>query len=71
MVAARDRHLHADVVPPIEAGADSEHDPVLGRRLVVARRHQQTGATHAIRVELLDHDTVEQWAQFMTHETRC
>ena len=56
-----------DVIPPVEPGADREHDPVLGRRLVGARRHDQPGAAHPIGVELLDHDPVEQGAKLLAH----
>ena len=59
VVAGFDGHLHADVIPPIEAGADREHDALLRGRLIGPGRHQQAGAPHAIRVELLDHDAVE------------
>ena len=67
MVAGLDRHPHADVVPPVEPGADREHDPVLGRRLVGAGRHEQAGAADPVGVELLDHDAVEQGAKLVAH----
>ena len=69
MVTGLDRHPHADVVPPVEPGADGQHDPVLGRRLVGARGHQQPGAADAVGIELLDDDSVEQWAELATHYT--
>jgi len=40
MVAGLDRHLHADLLPPVQARADREHDPVLGRWLVGAGRDE-------------------------------
>ena len=62
MIARLDRHLHADTVPPIETRPDREHDPVLGRGLLGARRNDQARAAHAIGIELLDHDAVEEGA---------
>jgi hypothetical protein len=67
VITAVDRHFDADVVPPIEARADREHDPVLGWRLVVTGRNQKAGATYPIRVELLDHDSIEEGTQFVAH----
>jgi len=67
MIPSLDGHPHADVVPPVKAGADCEHDPVLWRRLVGARRHDQPGAPHAVGIKLLDHDPIEQRAQLITH----
>jgi hypothetical protein len=59
VVPGSHRHLHADVIPPIEPGADGQHDAVLGRRLVAARWNEQPRSAYAIRIKLLDHDTVE------------
>ena len=70
MVARPDRHLHADAVPPVEARADREHDPVLGRRLVGAGRHEQARAADAVRIELLDHDAVEEGTKLVAHVHR-
>ena len=67
MVTTVHRHLHADVVPPVKAGANRQHDPVLGWRLVVSGRDQQTRATDTVRIKFLDHDTVKQGAQFVAH----
>ena len=67
MVAGRDRHLHADAGPPVEAGSDRQHDAVLGRGLVLARRQQQAGAPHPVGLELLDHDLVEQGPKLLPH----
>ena len=70
MVARLDRHHDPDLLPPVEPRADGQHDPVLGRRLVGARRHDQAGAANAIRIELLDHDPVEQRAELIAHFVR-
>src|SRR4051812_9571368 len=67
VVAGRDRHAHADVVPPVQALADREDDPVLGRRLVGAGRHEQPRAAEALRLELLDHHAVEEGTQEVLH----
>jgi hypothetical protein len=67
VVTGLNRHLHADVIPPVEPGANREHDPVLGRRLVAPWRDEQTGAPDAVRVELLDHDPIEQRAKLLAH----
>src|SRR3954454_156078 len=67
VVAWGDRHAHADVVPPVQALADREDDPVLGRRLVGAGRDEQPGAAEALRLELLDHHAVEEGAQEVLH----
>jgi hypothetical protein len=66
VVARPDRHLHAGRLPPVDAVADREHDPVLGRRLVRARRHDKARAAHAVGLELLDDHSIEQRAQVMT-----
>jgi hypothetical protein len=67
MIAGFDRHRDADVIPPIEARPNGEHDPVLRRRLVGSRRYEQAGAPDAVRVELLDHDPVEDGAKLVAH----
>jgi hypothetical protein len=67
VIAGLDRHPDANVVPPVKARADREHDPVLGWRLIGARRDEQTRAPDAIRVEFLDHDTIEEGAELVTH----
>ena len=67
VVAGLDRHPHADVIPPVEARADRQHDSLLRRRLVGAGGHQQAGAPDAVRIELLDHDAVEQRSQLAAH----
>ena len=67
VVAGRDRHLDAHAAPPVEPGADREHDPVLRRRLVLARRQEQPGAPDAVRIELLDHHLVEEGSQLLLH----
>jgi protein-S-isoprenylcysteine O-methyltransferase Ste14 len=67
VVAGGDRHPDADVLPPVQALADGEHDPVLRWRLVRAGGHEQAGASEALRLELLDHDAVKQRAQELLH----
>lgn len=62
VVTWTDRHPHPDVIPPVEAGADRKHDPVLRRWLVRARGYEQAGAPDTIRIELLDDDSVEKWS---------
>src|SRR5829696_867054 len=56
VVAGMHRHADADVLPPVEARADREHDPLLRRRVVAAGRDHEAGAPHPVGVELLDHD---------------
>jgi hypothetical protein len=65
VVAGLDRHLNPDMGPPVEAGADRQHDALLGRRLVAARRHDEAGAAHTVGVELLDHDLIEERSQLV------
>ena len=67
MVARRDRHLDADASPPVEPGPNREHDAVLGRRLVIARRQEQPGAPNPVGLELLDDHLIEQRAQLLLH----
>ena len=67
VVAWLDRHRHAGVLPPVHALPDGEHDPVLRRRLVRARRDHEPGLAHALGLELLDDDPVEQRAQDVLH----
>src|SRR3954454_3252586 len=67
VVAWGDRHAEADVLPPVLALADREHDPVLGRRLVGAGRDEQPGAAEPLGLELLDDHAVEEGAQEMLH----
>src|SRR4051794_23083152 len=52
VVARLDRHLDADVLPPVETRPDGQHDPVLGRRLVRAGRDEQPRLAHAVGLEL-------------------
>lgn len=40
---------------------------MLGRRLVGAGRHEQPGLADPVRLELLDDDSIEQWAQDVAH----
>src|SRR3954451_21789422 len=56
VVAALDRHPDARALPPVEAGADGEDDPVLRRRLVRTRRDEQARLTDPVGLELLDDD---------------
>ena len=41
VVAALYGHLNPNVVPPVEPWANGEHDPLLRRRLVGPRGHEQ------------------------------
>src|SRR5689334_20744322 len=68
MVARVHRHPHADVVPPVEPRSDGEHDSVLRRRLVAAGWHNEAGASDPVRVEFLDHDAIEEWAELVAHK---
>jgi hypothetical protein len=70
VVARFDGHLDADVVPPVEARSDRQDDPVLWRWFVRTRRHQQPRAPDTIGIEFLDHYTVEEWSQLVTHNAR-
>ncbi len=62
VITRTDGHPNPDVIPPVQAGADREHDPVLRRWLVRARWHEQSGAPDTIRIELLDDDSVKKWS---------
>ena len=70
VVAGADRHVQALRLPPVDARADRQHDPVLGRRLVVAGRHDEAGAPDPVGIQLLDDHPVEQWAQLVTHRRK-
>ena len=70
MIAGRDWHLDAGLRPPVEPGADGEHDAVLGRRLVGARRHDEPRLANPVRLELLDHDAVEKRAKLLSHDIK-
>ena len=70
MVAGRDRHLDAGLRPPVQTRADSEHDAVLRRRLVRAGGDQQTGLSHPVGLEFLDHDPIEERPQLASHRTK-
>src|SRR3954452_18649319 len=70
VVAGPDGHRDADVLPPVLALADREHDPVLGRRLVAAGRDEQAGAAEALGLELLDDDAVEEGSEDVLHARR-
>ena len=65
VVAGLDGHPDADVLPPVEPRPDREDDPLLRRRVVAARRDDEAGAPHAVGVELLYHDAVEQRPQLV------
>ena len=60
VVAGLHRHLDPCLLPPVQSGANREHDPLLRRRVVASRRHHQARASHAVGIELLDHHSVEQ-----------
>lgn len=60
VIAGLDRHVHAHVIPPVEARADREHDPVLRWRFVRAWRHEQSGSPHTVGIQLLDHYAIEE-----------
>jgi hypothetical protein len=53
------RHLDPGLLPPVEPRPNREHDPLLRRWVVSARRDDEAGPPHPIRIELLDHDLVE------------
>ena len=65
VVAGLDRHLDPGARPPVQAGPDREHDPLLGRRLVGAGRDHQPRAPHPVLIQLLDHDLVEERPQLV------
>ena len=67
VVAGLHRHLDAGLGPPVEAGADGEDDPLLGRRLMGTWRDDQAGAADSVLVQLLDHDLVEQRSQLVAY----
>src|SRR3954451_2885341 len=67
VVAALDRHPDPRALPPVQARADGEDDPVLGRRLVRALGDEPAGLADAIGLELLDDDAVEERAKEVAH----
>src|SRR5206468_5330529 len=67
MVSRTDRHLQAGRRPPVDSRADREDDPMLGRWLVGAGGDDDPRAAEAVRLELLDHDPVEQRTELMSH----
>src|SRR4029078_13138055 len=58
VVAGGDRHLHSGLLPPVEAGADRDDDPVLGRRLAGAGRDHETRLADPVAPELLGVDPI-------------
>jgi hypothetical protein len=60
MVARLHGHLDSGLLPPVKTGPNRQHDPVLGRRIVRSRRHDEAGSPHPILIELLDDDLVEE-----------
>jgi hypothetical protein len=69
VVARLDRHLNADVIPPVEARPNGEHDSLLRRWLVGSGRYEQPGPPEPIGVELLDDDAVEEGAKLVAHDS--
>ena len=67
VVARADGHGHAGGLPPVDPRPDREHDPVLGRRLVRARRHDEARLADPVRLELLDDHPVEEGTQLLAH----
>jgi hypothetical protein len=67
VITGLDGHAHADVVPPVQTGSDRQHDPVLWRRLVGARGHEQPGTADPIGVQFFDHNAVEQGTELIAH----
>ncbi len=67
VVAWRDGHLHTGRLPPVNAEANRQDDPVLGRGFVIAWRYQQAGAAEPFRFQFLDHDAVEERSELLTH----
>lgn len=59
VVAGNYRHRDAGLLPPVETRADGEDDALLGRWLVGPLGDHQARAPDAIRIQLLDHHTVE------------
>ena len=68
VVARSDGHSHADVAPPVEPLADGEDDAVLRRRLMRAGWDDQARLAHAVGLELLDDDAIEEGTQVLPHE---
>src|SRR4051794_12324644 len=60
VVTGLHRHLDPGLLPPVEPGADGEHDPLLGRRVVGPGRYDEPGPAHPVLIELLDHHLIEQ-----------
>ncbi len=59
VIAGPDRHPYSNVVPPVEAWTDGQDDPMLGRGLIAARGHEQSGAADPVGIELLDDDAIK------------
>lgn len=60
VIARLHRHLYADLLPPVEPRAHSEHDSLLRRRVVATGRYDQAGPPYAVLIELLHDHPVEQ-----------
>ena len=67
VVAWRDGHLHTGRLPPVNAEANRQDDSVLGGWFVIAWRYQQAGAAEPFRFQFLDHDSVEERSELLTH----
>ncbi len=67
VVAWRDGHLHTGRLPPVDAEANRENDPVLWRRLIVTRGNEQARATESFGFKFFYDDPVEERPQLLTH----
>ena len=67
MIPGRDWHLYAGPGPPVDSIAHGQHYPVLRRRLVAAGCDKDARAPETLRLELLDHDAVEERPQLVAH----
>src|SRR4051812_41704734 len=67
VIAALDRHPDPRALPPVQAGADRQDDPVLRRPLVRAGGNEQARLADPVGLELLDDDAVEEWAEEVAH----
>ena len=55
------------LLPPVQAGADGEHDPVLRRRLVGPGGTSRPDCADPVGLELLDDDAIEERAKDVAH----
>jgi hypothetical protein len=67
MVTRLDRHYDANVIPPVQARADGQHDSVLGRRLLGSWWDEESRPPDPVRIQFLNDHPVENGAKLTAH----